>query len=159
MEQVVRTGVATIITRLKKKEKVEVLLGLRGDGCEAVPGTWAWPGGRMDPWETPLEAAKRELGEETGLETTDDNAINFMTYSNEPFPEIDKHYVCLVFIVGKVKGEPVIKEKDKCKEWRWFDLDELPENMFPPAKKVAEENYGLILGTARFYHRLPIVYR
>lgn len=149
MEQVVRTGVATIVGR-KKEGKIEVLVGLRGEECESAPDFWAWPGGRMDPWETPIEGAKRELEEETGLKVVDDG-ISFITYSNEPFPEINKHYVCLVFLVWKIDGTPERKEPDKCKEWKWVDIENLPENMFPPAKKVVEDNYGLIVGTTRLH--------
>ena len=31
-------------------------------------GKWTWPKGKLDKGESPLEAAKREIGEETGLE-------------------------------------------------------------------------------------------
>ncbi|MGD9786176.1 MAG: NUDIX domain-containing protein [Hyphomicrobiaceae bacterium] len=42
-----------------------VLLVLRGQGANA--GLWSAPGGRLEPGETPAEAARRETLEETGL--------------------------------------------------------------------------------------------
>lgn len=43
------------------------ILLLRRSGDEAnFPGHWAWPGGKLNPGESPLEGAKREAKEEMG---------------------------------------------------------------------------------------------
>lgn len=42
-----------------------VLFLLRGDDCDQ-PNKWCWPGGTIEPGETPEAAARRELEEETG---------------------------------------------------------------------------------------------
>ena len=41
-------------------------LFLRRSGEGDHPGEWCWPGGGVDPGETPEEAARREVEEETG---------------------------------------------------------------------------------------------
>jgi len=38
------------------------------------------------------------------------------------------------------EGEPRVMEPDEITEWRWFGLNEIPENIFSPSKKVLE-NY------------------
>jgi len=45
----------------------QVLLLLRGDDCDE-PGTWGLPGGKIEPGETPSEAAIRECQEEVGFD-------------------------------------------------------------------------------------------
>ncbi len=41
-------------------------------------GQWALPGGRVDPGETPIEAALREVDEEIGLRLDDDSVVGWL---------------------------------------------------------------------------------
>ena len=63
----------------------------------------------------------------------------FTTYSHEFFPDQNKHYESLVFTVWLSEGEPEITEPDKCKEWKFFGIDDLPPNIFEPAKQTIEK--------------------
>jgi 8-oxo-dGTP diphosphatase len=46
---------------------IHALVIRRADDSDAYPGRWALPGGHVDPGETSVQAARRELAEETGI--------------------------------------------------------------------------------------------
>jgi 8-oxo-dGTP diphosphatase len=130
----VQVGCTIMIVRDKK-----VLLGKREKDCETTIGEYAFPGGRMEFGENPSQTIIRELFEETGLIIIQEDLI-FLRYVNEYFPQVGKHYVSLVFMGTHPVGEPMAKEKTKCKEWEWFDPDNIPKNTFAPTAEIIKLN-------------------
>jgi len=114
-----------------KDEKL--LLGKRKNVFGA--GTWGLIGGHLEPGETMIDAAKREILEETGLEIKDLIFSNLVNNCGQ-----EEHYLQIGFVATEFSGEPYIKEPDRCEELRWFNLNELPKDLFPPHIKQIE-NY------------------
>ncbi|WP_281246716.1 NUDIX hydrolase [Geodermatophilus amargosae] len=55
-----------------------LLVTRRAARLRAHAGQWALPGGRLDPGETPVQAALRELTEEVGLERGPDDVVGLL---------------------------------------------------------------------------------
>lgn len=99
----------------------KILLGKRINIFGA--GKWGLPGGHVDMGERFVEAAARELMEETGM-----TAERFEFANLVEKPDDEAHYVISSFVAINPKGEPQLLEPEKCEEWQWFDLAEVPEN-------------------------------
>lgn len=130
MEQLPKVGVGVIVVK-----DGQVLLGRRR-GSHGQ-GTWAFPGGSLEFGETPEECARREVGEETGLEIGPPRRIG---YTNDLFEE-GLHFVTLYLQADWVGGEPVRLEPHKCDEWRWCDWDQLPEPWFLGLHELVESGF------------------
>jgi mutator protein MutT len=117
-----RIGVGVMI----QNENGEVLLGLRQGSHGA--GEWSFPGGHLDWGETMGTCAIRETKEETGLDVSECELVSVADEMRYIVSD-DKHYVNIGFKVKYNGGEPRVMEPDKCLEWRWFALDNLPERM------------------------------
>ncbi|MFJ6024173.1 NUDIX hydrolase [Brevundimonas sp. NPDC092305] len=80
----------------------EVLLIRRG----APPrlGEWSLPGGRIEPGERAVDAALRELREETGVEA---ELVGLIDVVDGLFPEAGRHYVLIDYAARWKSGEPV----------------------------------------------------
>ncbi|MCB1180269.1 MAG: NUDIX domain-containing protein [Leptospiraceae bacterium] len=134
MEQFVRVGVSVFIKRENK-----ILLGKRigSHGAE----TWACPGGHIEFGETPIDTLKREVEEETGLSISNIQKLNF---TNDIFTKENKHYITLFYTAESKTGEPQILEPHKCKEWKWFLPNDLPDPLFLPIENLLKEQKKLI---------------
>lgn len=132
MVEVPRVGVGVIIMRDDK-----VLFGKRKGSHGS--GSWSFPGGHLEMYESFSGCAKRETMEETGLEIDVIRELPIVT--NDFFKEDGMHYVTAYVRANYIVGEAEVLEKDKCEEWKWVDWDSLPEKLFIPVKNLKEGGY------------------
>ncbi|HYH74839.1 MAG TPA: NUDIX domain-containing protein [Candidatus Saccharimonadales bacterium] len=107
-----------------------LLLGLRKNCFGA--GTWALPGGHLEYNERMVETACREAKEELGA----DIAPSELRLASLVDNSADKHYIHATFELKDPQWEPQLMEPECCEEWRYFPLDQLPENFFAPHQPI-----------------------
>jgi 8-oxo-dGTP diphosphatase len=110
----------------------EVLLVRRKN--EPFRGMWCIPGGFVDPDEKILDAALRELQEETAVE--DVKVIKFDVYG-DPGRDPRGRTVTVVY-VARLNEKPATRAGDDAAECGWFQLNDLPPMAFDH-KKVLED--------------------
>jgi 8-oxo-dGTP diphosphatase len=100
----------------------QVLVAQRTGGSMA--GLWEFPGGKIEPGETPEVALARELDEELGIAITEPQPLGFVSHR---YPEF--HLVMLLFAVTRWRGTP---EGRLGQPLQWISADRL-ETMAMPA--------------------------
>jgi mutator protein MutT len=101
-----------------------VLLTLRPAGTH-LAGYWEFPGGRIEPGETPEACIVRELREELGVEV---RVLGRMGTIDHAYPE--RQVRLHGFRCEIVSGEPRPLASE---ELRWVPLERLAEQKLPPA--------------------------
>ena len=127
----IKTGIGVLILDGNK-----VLLGHRSANAKDTggiyePDTWTLPGGKQEYDETILECAAREVKEETNLDIDD-----LEVYGADDDIQPNKHFVTLYVKALKYSGELKVMEPEKQDKWEWYDLDELPDNLYSPSRKA-----------------------
>lgn len=95
-----------------------ILLGKKKRGWGA--GFWNGFGGKVQSDETPEEAARREVFEESGIRVETLVPIGCLIFS---YPEKIKEIKTHIFITSEFTGEPI--ETDEMSP-HWFLFDEIP---------------------------------
>ncbi len=124
-ELVMTVGCGVLIENNEGK----VLLQKRSD-----TGDWCVPGGALEPGETYIEAATREVREEVGVEVSDLKL--FGLYSGDDrmihYPNGDNVYsLSVIFTTDHYSG--TISDTDsEVLEHRFFSREEIPSDLFGP---------------------------
>ena len=103
-----------------------ILLAQRPEG-KSMAGLWEFPGGKVEPGETPEAALVRELHEELGIETWD-SCLAPLTFASHSYPEF--HLLMPLFACRKWDGIPQSQEGQALSWVRARDLRDYP---MPPA--------------------------
>jgi 8-oxo-dGTP diphosphatase len=120
-------GVGTALIVLNEKQ--EILLGKRKGAHRA--GHWCCPGGWIDRSDTSTsDAVIREALEEAGLTV---HIVSHLGWTTEDHPELGVRTITLYHFAepDHWEGEASVMEPDKCEEWGWFPLNDLPDPLFP----------------------------
>ncbi len=101
------------------------LLICRRQPDAVLAGLWEFPGGKIEPGESPADAAVREVREELGIEVASTGAL-------EPITHAYAHAIVTLtpILCRHLSGEP---QAIGCAEWRWVLPTELADFAFPEA--------------------------
>ena len=111
----------------------KVLLAQRKNDPDA--GLWGFPGGHVEWGETALNAAARELHEETGVVATPDRYLtNLDIIVRGDDGEIAHHFLLAAVLCRYVSGTPIAS--DDVSDARWFAIDAIAA--LPTSANVTE---------------------
>jgi 8-oxo-dGTP diphosphatase len=119
-------GVAVVVIKAGK-----VLLGRRRGPHGS--GSWSFPGGHLEFYETIEECARREVFEETGIRLRN---IRYGPFTNNLFRDERKHSVTLFVVAEYAGGTAHAREPEKDECWGWHRWEELPQPLFLPIQNL-----------------------
>lgn len=121
-----RKFVAACIIFKKQNDKIEVLLEKRG--TPPNKNKWCIPGGHVEIGENPIDAAVREIKEETNL-TLNPNKLIHLTDNNSKGKFI-KVYFCLY------EGNEVAKAGSDADDLSWSTIENMPDLIYNNAELI-----------------------
>ena len=104
----------------------KVLISQRPEG-KMMAGLWEFPGGKIEPSESPESALIRELEEELGIVTWN-SCLAPLTFASHNYKNF--HLLMPLFVCRKWEGIPSPNEGQKLKWVRPIDMKNYP---MPPA--------------------------
>ncbi len=108
------------VTAIIKNQYNKILVVKRGANEIAYAGKWAYPGGKVEKGETIMQALKREILEEVGIEIEDYKEL----LQDYTFVKPDgNNVVGLNFLVRAKNTE--VKLSEEFQDYKWVNLSEL----------------------------------
>ena len=114
----------------------KVLIGKRKN--RHGDGEYSFCGGGLDYMQSFEDCAKQEVLEEAGIKIKN---IKFLCLYNETtYPP--RHTIMVGFTADWESGEPQTFPDERVGDWNWYEIDNIPEPFFIPAK-VMVNSYKL----------------
>ena len=126
-----RPAVTADIVLITREAQPRVLLIQRAH--EPFAGAWALPGGFVNADEPIVEAAKRELHEETGLEIA---LLEQLYTTGDPGRDPRGWTISIAFLARVDAGTLQPRAGDDAAAVKWFRLNKLPKLAFDHAMLV-----------------------
>lgn len=130
-------GVSVLLVR-KFTRQYDILLGIRQN--TSAEGFWSTPGGRVEENENIFQAAVREVKEECGVDIYVDDLRLIAVH--ELF-RYNQHYIMFYILATRYVGGIKNLITKQCKEWVWFNVENIPSNCTEPDPVIAHLNYAL----------------
>lgn len=103
-------------------EKGEILLQRRSKLKKKNPGMWSKTGGHVALGETPMQALKREVLEEIGLNVVDNNVKMIDLFKSE---KKEKYFSYGYIIFTDLKENEFVLQKEEVDSVKYFTIEQL----------------------------------
>lgn len=137
----IEAGVVDVLVLRRQRRSWRVLL-LRRAKSTRSPGSWEIVHGRVEPGETPPEAARRELMEETGLAP-----LKLYSITVNPFYLDQWGSVQLAVVFAAVVGSTRVVLGDEHSDSVWMAVAAAREKLTWPREKEALDHAAWLLRT------------